>query len=239
MNSLTQRLRGSLSRVQKHIAKFYLHLQQRFEANSLISDNWAAMGSDLQVHAESVKKLPPTFWQSLTNQEKDIVAALESVHAYNSKSLPGSLHSCLVLAVDLEEPITLKVYAPLIRQLRIAWTDRATDFYVMVRAHLARIARLIHLYSGDPVLEQKFDLLFQNFEKEVQYPAVAEGREDGRSKKLAAAGKRKGKPARSRQPRTRMAKQKIRSRAKIAKRAKRTKPLVKKLEITRRRAHRR
>ena len=236
MNNLTQRLRGPLSKVQKSIAKCYLQLQQRFEGNSLISDSWSAMGGDLQAHAESLRKLPSTFWQSLHKQEKELFAALESAQSSNSNTLSGTLHACLTGALDLETPIILKVYAPLIRQLRMEWTDRATDFYVMVTAHLARLARLIHLYSGDPVLSQKCDLLFRDFEKEVQYPPSSTSREERSSKKRAAASKRKGKQVKSRLPRARTPKQKARSRVKMVKRAK---PLVKKIEITRRRAQRR
>lgn len=236
MNNLTQRLRNPLSKVQKSIAKCYLRLHKHFEENSIISESWAAMGGDLRAHADSLRKLPPTFWQSLRHVEKDLVATLKSVQNSHSNALSGTLHSCLTQAVDIEEPLILKVYAPLIRQLRIAWTDRATDFYVMVSAHLARLARLIRLYSGDPVLGQKCDSLLQDFEKEVQYPPSIPGKEERTSKKRIMAGKRKGRLTKSRPLRARAPKQKARSRVKLTKRAK---PLIKKIEITRRRAQRR
>ena len=75
MKNLPLRLRSPLSKLEKAIARFYLQLQQRFEGNSLVSESWAAMGSDLQAQAESLKKLPSSFWQSLKKQEKELVRA--------------------------------------------------------------------------------------------------------------------------------------------------------------------
>jgi len=228
------KIRGSLSKLQREAARIYVQLQQRFEGNSLVSESWAAMGSDLQVQAESLKKLPGTFWQSMRKQESVLIRATREVLPADPEMAEGSLHSCLIRTLDIEEPMILRVYAPLIRRLRVEWTDRALDFYVMVKAHIARLSRMVQGYSGDPLLGQRCALLFLNFEKEVQEPAAipVPARKTvtksasrakpsaGRKVKKAAAGKA-GAPSRQ-----------LKARSKLAKR------LAKNVEISRRRAQR-
>jgi len=244
MKNLPLRLRSPLSKLEKAIARFYLQLQQRFEGNSLVSESWADMGGDLQAHAESLKKLPSWFWQSLKKQEKELVRATGTILPADALKPASSLQACIVQMLDIEEPMILKVYAPLIRRLRSEWTERALDFYVMVKAHIARIARVVQAYSGDPAMSQRCAILFQEFEKGVQEPAVIEIKQKKPIRKGAAAIKQVRKPAAVRRLRKQapappskitVARRRVRALEKLAKRAK---PLVKKIEITGRRARR-
>jgi len=235
MKNLPLRLRSPLSKLEKAIARFYLQLQQRFEGNSLVSESWAEMGGDLQAHAESLKKLPSWFWLSLKKQEKELVRATRLILPAEGIKPASSLQACLVQMLDIEEPMILRVYAPLIRRLRTEWTERALDFYVMVKAHIARIARVVQAYSGDPAMSQRCAILFQEFEKGVQEPAVVEIRQKKPNRKKAAAARRVRKPAAARHPKNAAARRRVRALEKLTKRAK---PLVKKIEIAGRRARR-
>jgi hypothetical protein len=240
MTNLPLQLRGPLSRLQRTTVKFYSQLQQRFAGNSLVSESWAAMGNDLTAQAESLKKLPSSFWQSLKKQEKELLHAAELILPEDTGKPTGSLQACLVETLDLEEPMILTIYALLIRRLRVEWTERALDFYIMVKAHIARLARLIQAYSGDPALSLRCAILFHNFEKEVQEPAVIETKSSKSARKKtahkkAAKVKRSGAAALTRRARVKDTRQPARSLKKLSKRAK---PLVKKIEITRRRARR-
>jgi hypothetical protein len=229
------RLRSSLSKLQKGTARFYSQLQQRFDGNSLISESWAAMGHDLQVQAESLKKLPSSFWQSLKKQEKELIHAAESILPEDAGKLAGSLQVCLAGTLDLEEPMILKVYAPLIRRLRSEWTERTLDFYIMVKAHIARLARLVQAYSGDPAQSQRCAVLFSNFEKDVQEPAAVILKPPKVTPRKKAATRQARKPVSSRRAALPAAKKPVRSLDKLVKRAK---PLVKKIEIAGRRVRR-
>ena len=235
MKNLPLRLRSPLSKQEKAIARFYLQLRQRFEGNGLVSESWAAMGGDLQAHAESLKKLPSSFWQSLKKQEKELVRATGLILPREAIKPASSLQACLVQMLDIEEPIVLKVYAPLIRRLRSEWTERALDFYVMVKAHIARIARIVQAFSGDPAMSQRCATLFQDFEKGVQEPVVIEIKKKGPDRKKALAARHVRKMAAARPAKLAATRRRARVLEKLAKRAK---PLVKKIEIGRRRARR-
>jgi hypothetical protein len=229
MTSSPQTLKGSLSQLQRSVAKYYAHLQQRFEGNVLVSGMWAAMGNELQSQVENIKKLPASFWCALQQQEKELALAAEiRVPA----AAGGSLHSCLAQTLDLEEPIILQIYAPLIRRLRSDWTELALDFYILVKAHIARLAQSIQLFSGDPAFGLRCALLLQNFEKEVQEAAQPEPAPSHAAKKKPAARKPRAKAAQGR-----VAAGKNKSRP-LAKLSKRPKPMVRKIKISGRRAQR-
>ena len=235
MKNLPFRLRSPLSKLEKAIARFYLQLQQRFEGNNLVSESWAAMGGDLQAQAESLKKLPSSFWQSLKKQEKKLVRATGLILPEEASRPASSLQACLLQMLDIEEPMILKVYAPLIRRLRAEWTERALDFYVMVKAHIARLARVVQAYSGDPALSQRCAILFHDFEKEVQEPAAIEIIPKKSARKRAIAARQVRKTVATRSSKVAVAKRHTRALDKLAKRAK---PLVKKIEIAKRRVRR-
>ncbi|MBN1568878.1 MAG: hypothetical protein JXA73_13600 [Acidobacteria bacterium] len=144
------------------------------------------------------------------------------------------LVSCFEHALRLEEPTILKVYAPLIRRLRENLTAPALDFYIVVKAHLARISRETKAFSGDPVLIERSDSLLQAFEKEVQEPHIEVQIHAGKKPQVRHMG-----PGKVTVKKVQKAVPKARP---LAKRAKilhsRTKPLVKKVSIQRRRARR-
>jgi len=227
--------RGSLLKLQRVVAKFYSFLQQRFEGNSLVSNTWASMEHDLQAQAESLKKLPSTFWKSMKKQEKGLEQAMRITRPCGTSEHAGTLPTCLSQMLDLEEPLVMNVYAPLIRKLRIDWTERALDFYVLVKAHIARLERLVLAYSGDPALGQRCTVLFQDFEKEVQEQAIVEAHPPSIAGKRAGQKKFQRKASQSRRAKELARKRPRRS---LEKRAERAKPLVKKIEVTRRRARR-
>ncbi len=228
-------LRGSLGKLERNLAKIYSQLQERFAGNSLISGTWAAMGNDLHAQAESLRKLPHSFWESLKKQERELARAAESIVPPDAGKEHSTFQVCLVKTLDLEEPVILKIYAPLIRSLRNDWTELAVDFYVMVKAHIVRVSRLIQSYSGDPTLSLRCATLLLNFEREVQEraePAPAPSRSKAK-KRVAAKRGTKAAPKR----RVPMA-AKARSVRSIDKIVKHPKPLVKKIDISRRRARR-
>ncbi len=234
MTNSPLQLRGPLLKLQRARAKFYSLLQHRFEGNQLISETWSAMARDLEAQAESLKKLPVTFWMALKKQEKELKQAAELSLAMEPDGSAASLRECLPRSLDLEEPVILKVYAPLIRTLRTVWSERAVDFYVMVKAHIVRIERLIQQYSGDPALGQRCALLLQTFEKEVQEPEAVEEAPKKSAHKKAGSSKQPAKSAPTRRAAV-IPKQQPRHLAKLVKRSK---PLVSKIEISRRRARR-
>jgi hypothetical protein len=226
------RLRGPLLKLQRARAKCYALLQQHFEGNLLISETWSVMARDLEAQAESLKKLPVSFWVALKKQEKELTRATELSLEVEPNGFAGSLRECLTQTLDLEEPIILRIYAPLIRTLRSVWSDRSVDFYVMVKAHIARIERLVMSYSGDPALGQRCAVLFQTFEKEVQEPAAIEAAPRKPVHRKAVSSKKSGRPAAVRRA-------VVATTAKPSRvLAKRAKPLVNKIEIPRRRARR-
>jgi len=167
-------LRGPVGKLQKNANRFYVQLAQRFIENPLIRDAWSIMAQDLERQEASLKALRPSFWKQLKKQEKSLQRAIaESYRLIANRhdalsALP--LHDCFLRTLELEEPITLNVYLPLILELRNHWTEPALDFYVLVNAHITRIARLIQSVSGDPALIQKCGDLLQKFEKESQAP---------------------------------------------------------------------
>jgi hypothetical protein len=230
-------LRGSLSLLQRAVAKIYSQLQQRFEGNYLVSSVWAAMGHDLHAQVESLKKLPPSFWQSLKNQEKELARAAELVYPANADWRSGSLRSCLTQTIDLEEPIILKVYAPLIRRLRSEWTEHALDFYVMVKAHIARVAHSIQLFSGDPALSLRCAVLLHSFEKEVQEPPEVEVAPSKRKKSAKKSAPAKPKTKKTAVQRA-LASAKKRPIGTLDKIKKHAKPMVRKIKLAPRRARR-
>ena len=235
MNNLPIKLRGPLLKLQRASAKYYALLQQHFEGNLLISETWSVMAHDLEAQAESLKKLPVSFWVALKKQEKELARATELSLEVEPNGFASSLRDCLTQTLELEEPIILKIYSPLIRTLRSVWSDRSVDFYVIVKAHIARIERLVQSYSGDPALGQRCAVLLQTFEKEVQEPAAVEATSRKPAQKKAASSKKSGRPAAMRRAVVAASKKPSRVLGKLTKRAK---PLVNKIDIPRRRAHR-
>jgi hypothetical protein len=222
-------LHGSVREAQNTIVRTYLELEQRFNENGLIRESWNAMAHDVFQQIQSLNALPQSFWNQLKADQASLSAAItesikqQSIEIKDDRSLKG----CFDLAFRVETPAILKIYVPLIRKLRENLSAPALDFYIMVKAHLARITRVTESFSGDPVSVQRAHLLLQTFEKEVQEPhiEVLIPATAARSKeKPKKSSKIKAKTLPSKKP------------AKILRH--RAKPLVKKVSIARRRARR-
>lgn len=221
-------LAGSLAKTQESAARYYLQFAEFFKDNKMIRDTWTAMSQDFMQQAGCVRRLPQSFW----NHWKD-----DAGHILEGVSEPGckpsndqSLHHCLRIVLDFEEPLILKSYVPLIRRLRAHWTEHSLDFYIIVKAHVARLTRIVDQFSGDPTLIQRATDLLDRFEREVQAPRslaiLSKGVSSAKAKapaKRAAAKNRSGRTP----PRVLH-----KSRTKVAA----AKPLVKRLARTRRRA---
>ena len=232
-------LLGSIKENQNTIVQLYLKLEHRFSENTLIRGLWNTMAHDVSQQINSLNALPQSFWNQL-KQDRDnppIEAAEVIRHQDVGNEEDKSLRSCFESALRLEEPTILKVYVPLIRRLRENLTAPALDFYIMVKAHLARIVRVTESFSGDPLIIQRSSQLLQTFEKEVQEPSHVEVVVPARKKKKpqAAHVARQKEPVKK--PRKVMQRSRVLQKRTTIIRA-RAKHLVKKVSIQRRRARR-
>jgi hypothetical protein len=234
-------LKSAFAKVQKAGGQFYLKLAQLFEENPLIRETWVAMARDMELQAASLEGLPSRFWSMLKSDEEALLGAIRECPSPQAIEIKEdrSLHHCYIRSLDIEEPLILRAYVPVIRLLRTEWSDRALDFYIMVKSHMARISRIIQPFSIDPVLLQRVQNLQQRFEFEVQRPAIADvvpkqrgvrKKTSATSKVIAVAKSRKGRVA------ARTAKRALPLAKRVQQIVKRGKPLVHKPEITRRRA---
>jgi hypothetical protein len=225
-------LHGSTIELQNSLAQMYLKLEQRFSGNRLIGELWGGMAHDILRQIASLKAFPSSFWNQLKKDQDGQSGGGHNLQiTENPEDLP--LKRCLELALHLEEPTILKIYVPIIRSLRRNWTNTALDFYITVKAHLARIVRATESFSGDPITIQRSNLLLQSFEKEVQEPYEVD--------KAVESLKRAVKPAKAKRPaeKPRKAPKITKPLAKHSKTHRnRTKPLLKKVELPRRRARR-
>lgn len=234
-------LKGAFAKVQKSGGEFYLKLAQLFEENPLIREAWAAMAHDMELQAASLEGLPWRFWSMLRSDEEATLAAIHECPSPKAIEIKEdrSLHHCFVCSLDIEEPLILRAYVPIIRLLRTEWSDRALDFYIMVKSHMARILRIIQPFSIDPVLLQRVQNLQQRFEFEVQSPVVMEVapmQKAARKKPRAASKAKTGAPSRKGKAAARSAKRALLLAKRAQQIAKRGKPMVRKLEIAPRRA---
>jgi len=165
-------LYGSIKEVQNTIEKVYVKLEQRFNENKLISDLWSQMGQDVSQQIQSLHDLPKSFWSRLKKDQAELIGTIKTEIKPQSFEINKdlSLSDCIEKAILSEEVIILKIYVPLIRNLRKNWTGQALDFYIMVKAHIVRIKRVAEAYSGDPIVMQHAALLFRTFEHEIQEP---------------------------------------------------------------------
>jgi hypothetical protein len=230
-------LHGSIKAHQNTISQLYLKLEQRFSENQLIRELWGAMAHDVSQQISSLDALPKAFWNQLKKEGNSLSIEAPDASCIQAIDNEGDkvLQNCFNATLLLEEPMILRVYAPLIRKLRANLTAPALDFYIMVKAHLARITRVTESFSGDPIMIQRSKSLRQTFEKEVQEPQIEVRLPANRN---APKIKTTCSKATSRKlPQTAAGKSRP-----LAKRAKnlhsRTKPLVKKVTIQRRRARR-
>ena len=137
-------LHGSIADLQKATIQLYLKLQKRFKDNALIRELWESMAGDVSQQRDSLKALPPSFWNQVQKEHGELLqATIPYVRLQVTdkiKDIP--LKGCIESALQFEEPTILKIYIPIIRSLRENPENPALDFYIMVKAHLARIARM-------------------------------------------------------------------------------------------------
>ena len=241
-------LRASLAKVQGLGTRFYLELAKHFEQNALIRDTWHKMAEDFQNQVSGLKELRPLFWKQLQTEEKTLFTVTKETDDLlrtHLAALPQewSLQVCFTRTLEFEEPIIIRLYAPLLHRLRKAGTDHALDFYIMVNAHVTRLTRLIQFFSGDPVLIERCSALLHGFEKAAQGPPpepVIVRKKTHHKKAVARHAavpnvKRAAKTL-SRTRRTVKSARPLSKRSKVV--SKRRKPLVKNLDLRRRRVRR-
>jgi hypothetical protein len=162
----------STTELQNTLVQLYLKFEQRFNENALIRELWSGMAHDILHQMASLKSFPSSFWLQLSkDQDGRMEADIQNAKLQIAEKTEDlSLKQCFETSLRFEQPTILKIYVPIIRSLRKNWTNTALDFYIMVKAHLARITRVIESFSGDPLAIQRSNLLQQSFEKEVQTP---------------------------------------------------------------------
>jgi hypothetical protein len=167
-------LHDSLAKLKKSGAQSYVFLSQRFSENVLVRETFLAMARDQEQQAASLHSLPRAFWNQIRENGPEPLKSIQQFFAVKAVEMPedASLQKSLSLILDHEQPAILQVDAPLIRFLRKQGTDRSLDFYVSVKSHVAGLDRMIRAFSGDPVLLQRSAALMQDFEKEVQLPDI-------------------------------------------------------------------
>ena len=94
-------------------------------------------------------------WEEEFKKTDHIWKALRMPEKFEGTSLPAHLS----VSLDLETPLILKFYAPLIRLLRSRETADALDFYIIVKAHVTRLMRIIQSFAGDPALIKRSSVL--------------------------------------------------------------------------------
>jgi len=227
-------LHGSITELQNRLVGLYLKLEQRFKENKVIGELWRAMASDVSQQAKSLDGLSAHFWNEF-KRDPDFSAVVHGIAIRTPENVEeSSLQSGFENALSLEEPVILKIYGPILRHLRENWNQQASDFYIVVKAHLARIIRVMQAYLGDLLILQRSNLLLQQFEKDVQAPQVAPAEKSDRKKPVREKKRetKSRKKSERHHPLTKHA-------AKHAKtHHERSKPLVDKINLRRRRARR-
>jgi hypothetical protein len=168
-------LQGSIIEHQNSISQIYRKIEDRFLENSIIRAHWNNMALDISKQITSLKSLPPSFWNQFKKNQDSQFETINNIFDKQSHDIKEDmpLKVCLSLTLQIEETIIINIYAPIIRNLRGNWTKTALDFYIIVKAHVARIVSVIESFSGDSVLTQRAHVLLHKFEKEAQERAIS------------------------------------------------------------------
>ena len=165
-------LSGSIVERQNSLLQFYLNLAERFEENSIIRTLWLDMAGDVSQQIESIKALPPSFWNQLKNDPSgDIQSTVNNVPPPPVDVANISLRNAFENSLQLTEPVVLKIYARAVRLLRKDSTAPALNFYILVKSYVTKLVRTTDSFAGDPLLIRRAQMLLMGFEKEVQEPA--------------------------------------------------------------------
>ncbi len=236
-------LQGSLAKFLKTGSIFYKKRADCFSQNQIVRDAWLRLAEDMDRQAASLKNLPPVFWREIETSQRDLIENIAAGFPIKGNARPCDavpLEESIGRSLSLDEPVVLRIYAPLIRQLRTAWTNRAIDFYVIVKSHVTGLMRLVQTYCGNPALIQQATSLLDNFEKDAQEPefVVISKVVRNRQSRKRAGGDRGPRPKAkaARKPSRKTPSRPLASRARSV--AKTAKPLVRKIRISPRRARR-
>jgi len=186
---------------QNSLLQLYRKLEQRFEENSIIKTLWSEMAGDVSLQIQSLKSFPSSLWTQLKNaSDDDFASAVKSISSPTADVAGISLRDCFETSLALTEPVVLKIYARIVRLLRKNSTAPALNFYILVKAYIARLARTTESYAGDPLLVRRAQLLIAGLEREVQDPdpeikAIASRALSAKEQKTLISGKTKVKPA--------------------------------------------
>ena len=240
---LPMNLKGSLAKLQLTGAQVYQKRAQLFEANHVIRETWVGMERDMEQQAAGLERLHSAFWKNL--REEVVKALLEAIknsstHGADPEGEDRSLQVSFARTLDFEESLILSIYVPIIRCLRADSSDQGLEFYIMVKAHVARLSRLIQPFAGDPSLIGRIARLNELFEHAVQSPEIPSNAPKSKSRESAAgarSGDRTNKASRSRAARASQAARHSPALGGHVKHLpKRTKAIVGNLELPRRRA---
>ncbi len=228
-------LQGSLSKLLKSGSIFYQERAKLFDHNPVIREAWVLLAQDMDQQAAGLRGLSTPFWKEIQALHPDLIHEVRACLASTPrKKTDGSvsLQDALNRALSCEEPVILRVFVPVIRKLRASWTGRALDFYVIVKAHVTHLNRLVRTYCGDPVSHRRAATLLESFEKDVQRPEVvktAKARKSSRSARSTRKSKKTLKIRSLRPSRRKPSVTRVRSVSK---------PVVRKVSLGRRRARR-
>ena len=186
-------LSGPIAEHQNSLQRMYQKLADRFEENSIIQALWRDMSEDVSLQIQGLRALPSSFWNQLKKSpDIHLEAAVREYRPAAASMETVSLRESFELVLQSAEPVLLKIYARIVRLLRgTPVTHQSLDFYILVKAHVARIVRGIESFAGDPVLIRRAQLLLYELEKEVQKPEpevkVAVTATEARKASVAAA----------------------------------------------------
>ena len=202
---------------QTLLMQFYLNLAERFEENSIVRTLWRDMAGDVSQQIESVKTLPPSFWNKFKNApDGGIESAVNSVFSSLVDVENISLRDAFEISLQLTEPVVLNIYARAVRLLRKNSTTPALNFYILVKSYVARLARTTDTFAGDPLLIRRAQMLLMGFEQEVQKPTPeikslapgkprANARDKGKTVTVAAKETTKKPPQKVKTPESKLA----------------------------------
>ena len=197
-------LLGAIVEYQNSLLQLYRKFEERFEENSVIRTLWRDAAGDVELQIQSLKSFPPSLWNQVKNDQdggfEPVVKAVKEGFALPANAANISLRDCFETSLQLAEPVILKIYARVIRLLRKNSTAPALNFYILVKAYVARLVRTTESFSGDPMLIRRAQALLAGLEKEVQEPAretkaSKSNALSAKTQKADAAGKENAKAA--------------------------------------------
>ncbi|MDR0311267.1 MAG: hypothetical protein LBJ21_06760 [Acidobacteriota bacterium] len=163
---------SAIAERQNSLLQLYQKLEKRFEENNVIRTLWRDMAGDVSLQIQSLKSFPSSFWNQFKNAPDDgFESAVKSVSPPPSDVTDISLRNSFELSLQMAEPVVLKIYARVIRLLRKNSTAPALNFYILVKAYVARLVRTTNSFAGDPLLIRRAELLMLELEREAQEPS--------------------------------------------------------------------